>query len=117
MKILASVAAAAALLAAIPESDAHGFRHFGHRGGARFGFFIGVPLYAGPSYYYPPPAYYYYPPAVVYPPAPATYIQQQEPPPQYWYYCNSSDTYYPYTKNCPGGWTQVVPQPPAPSQP
>jgi len=28
----------------------------------------------------------------------------------YWYYCAESKTYYPYVKECPGGWQRVTPQ-------
>ena len=30
--------------------------------------------------------------------------------PYYWYFCQDPQGYYPYVKNCPGGWMQVVPQ-------
>jgi hypothetical protein len=53
------------------------------------------------------------------------YIEQQQapaaPPPapvaaapaDYWYYCAAAQGYYPYVKECPGGWQKVLPQPPA----
>ena len=85
----------------------------------RFGvdFVIGPgPLWWGPPYYYP----YYYPPAVVVadpmyaqPAAPAVQVPA---PPTYWYYCRQSNAYYPYVQDCPSGWEQVSPQPPAPPQ-
>jgi hypothetical protein len=34
--------------------------------------------------------------------------------PVYWYYCKDPQGYYPYVKQCPGGWMKVVPIPPAP---
>ena len=43
--------------------------------------------------------------------APMTYIQQAPAPDAYWYYCNAAGAYYPYVKDCPGGWMQVVPAP------
>jgi len=68
----------------------------------------------GYPFYYPP--YYYYPPTVIVPTTPPVYIQQQVQPVQpqtaYWYYCQNPDGYYPYVRNCPGGWLQVAPQPP-----
>jgi hypothetical protein len=77
-----------------------------------FGVVVGAPFY---PWYYPP--YYYYPPAVVaVPAAPTTYIEQgssrpaASPRSSYWYYCEASKTYYPYVKECPGGWLRVVPQ-------
>jgi hypothetical protein len=51
--------------------------------------------------------------------APTEYIQQAPTPPsapQYWYYCQNAGAYYPYVKECPGGWMQVVPQPSPPGQ-
>jgi hypothetical protein len=85
------------------------------------GFSFGVPLggwgwgYGTPYYpYYPP---YYAPAYPVYAPSqPATYIQQDvapAPAPQqgYWYYCSDAQAYYPYVKECPGGWQRVSPQP------
>ena len=87
---------------------------YGH-GGYYGGFGLGFGYYGG----YP---YYAYPPAVVtVPVAPPVYIQQAAPqpvPPQpqanYWHYCNNPEGYYPYVKECPGGWQQVSPTPPAP---
>ncbi|HET9701325.1 MAG TPA: hypothetical protein VFP70_10430 [Burkholderiales bacterium] len=66
-------------------------------------------------YYYPP---YYYPPAVaVVPSQPQTYIERGAPADapgsaSYWYYCRDANAYYPYVKQCPGGWEQVNPTPP-----
>jgi hypothetical protein len=82
-----------------------------HNGRVHFGVFIGGPFY---PWYYPP--YYYYPPVVTVPVAPPTYVEQgsaHAAPPQsaYWYYCAESKTYYPYVKECPGGWQRVTPQP------
>ena len=58
-------------------------------------------------------------PTVVVPSALSVIIEQQETAPptqpqiQYWYYCQNPEGYYPYVKQCPGGWLQVVPQSPA----
>jgi hypothetical protein len=41
---------------------------------------------------------------------PTVYVQQEQEEPQYWYYCQESQAYYPYVKDCPGGWMKVVPQ-------
>lgn len=77
--------------------------------------------YYPPPYYFPPPVYY--PPQVIVvpPPEPQVYIEQAElpaepvtqaaPAQQYWYYCNSAKAYYPYVKECPGGWQKVLPVP------
>lgn len=69
----------------------------------------------GPGWYYPPA---YYPPAVVVaapPAAPPVYVERNDAPAQaqsYWYYCETSRGYYPYVKDCPGGWKAVPPAPP-----
>ena len=110
------------------------YRGYYGGGGTRYNFVIGVgpgfwgpgyyAPYYGPSYYgpyaYPYPAYPYYPPAVVAAPSsPPTYIEKGAPdegaaPAQsaYWYYCRDANGYYPYVKQCPGGWERVAPQPP-----
>jgi hypothetical protein len=102
-------------------------QHFGHGGGARFGFYFGAPFY-GPGYYPPPyyayPAYGYPAPAYGYPPAavtPPAYVEQgvaqAAPAPAQrqgdWYYCADSNAYYPYVKECPAGWQRVPAQPPS----
>ncbi len=115
----------AVLLAGVFTSGAaladrgHGHGH-GHVG---LGLYFGVP-YPHPYYpylYYPYPYYYYpdYPPVVTVPVPvePPVYIEQGSPQsaPQasgYWYYCENPDGYYPYVKECPGGWQKVVPTPP-----
>ena len=81
-------------------------------GGYGYGYGFGYPFYYPPAYAYPP--------TVVVPTTPPVYIQQQQalpvqpaqPQTNYWYYCQNPDGYYPYVKNCPGGWLQVAPQPP-----
>ncbi len=75
----------------------------------------GWPGWWGPGWWdYP---YYAAPPVVIQPGA-TTYIQQESTPPAdaYWYYCKEAGAYYPYVKDCPSGWMQVVPQS-APSGP
>ena len=101
-----------------------GFARGGHGGGGlhhtahvrgHVGVFIGPGWYP-PYYYYPPPYYYPYAAPVV--AAPPTYVEQGAPQASapamssgYWYYCSGSGAYYPYVKDCPGGWQQVAPQP------
>lgn len=119
-------ALACALAAAAGAASAQHFHH-----GPR----VGVGVYIGPGWYYPyphyvyPPVYYTYPPVVVTPASPPVYIEQGQPqllpqPPvaenapaqpqsNYWYYCSKPEGYYPYVKQCPGGWQQVAPRPPA----
>jgi hypothetical protein len=103
--------AGAAIFAATP---AHAQYHHHGWGGPRIGFYV------GPGFYYPPP--YYYPPVVAVQPQPPVYIEQApapQAPPQAqpqpqgsaYYFCQASNAYYPYVRECPGGWQQVAPQP------
>jgi hypothetical protein len=78
---------------------------------------VGVPFWYPYPYVYPYPAYS--PPVVVQ--SPPVYVQPQTAAPapsQYWYYCQGAQAYYPYVRDCPGGWMEVVPQaaPAAPPQ-
>jgi hypothetical protein len=74
--------------------------------------FLGVGVAAPFWYPYPYPVY---PPPVVAESSPPVYLQQDQPQQQYWYYCQGTQAYYPYVKECPGGWLQVAPQPSPPS--
>jgi hypothetical protein len=121
MKLLKPTIVSAALLLGTLASGlalAHG-RHFHHHH-PRFGVFIGGPIWN--SWYYPPAPYYpyYYP--YRYPPvvaSPPVYIEKDDEPAggpsqqsSWWYFCRESSAYYPYVRECPGGWQQVAPQPP-----
>ena len=117
MKTTKTVLALAAILAGLFVTES---AFAWHRARVGVGLYFGVPIggyYYAPPYYYPP--YPYYPPATVVVPAqPQTYIEQgapqAAPAPQaqgFWYYCNDSRAYYPYVKDCPGGWQRVSPQP------
>ncbi|MDB5796682.1 MAG: hypothetical protein JWP36_584 [Paucimonas sp.] len=124
--ILVAGSLALAMLSSLPSvAQARGFHHHHHGGGARFGLFVGVPLAVGAAYYYGAPRYYapypyYYPPVapVVVSPAPVTYVEQAPQvaaAPQVagsWYYCDGAQAYYPYVKECPGGWRTVPATPP-----
>jgi hypothetical protein len=78
------------------------------------------PYYSYYPYYPYPYSPYYYGPSSVLPETPQSYIQREEPEstpassawPSDWFYCPGSKTYYPYVKECPGGW-QAVPSTPA----
>ena len=114
MKTTGSAAAIAALLVtALASAPALAWHHSRVRVGIGFNF--GVPVAAFP-YYYPVYYPYYYPPVVLQQRAPV-YVEQGLPPaaqpaPQgYWYYCADARAYYPYVKECPGGWQRVAPQP------
>lgn len=96
--------------------------HGGHRhGGVHWGVVIGAPLGLGWYNPYPywsnPPPYWYDPPVVVQS-APPVYIEREAAPAAgdddayFWYHCARPEGYYPYIKDCPGGWKKVVPTPP-----
>ena len=105
-----------------------------HRGGARFGVYLGGPYWGAPyyaPYYYNYPPSYYYPPApvVIAPSNPPIYIENNaatqvipqaapgsSPPPMAaqapqasntWYYCRDSQGYYPYVRECKSAWEPV----------
>jgi hypothetical protein len=88
------------------------------RGGGRYGgteVYIGSGLgwgWWGPDWWIAPYPSYAAPPVLIQS-APTEYIQQEPAasPQAYWYYCQNARAYYPYVKECPGGWMQVVPQP------
>jgi hypothetical protein len=98
----------------------------GHSHGSYSRFSVVVGPYWGPSYYQPFPYYYppyypsYYPPVVIERREPPVYIEQQQvvvPPPaaaptSSWYFCPATNAYYPYVKECRGGWQKVPSLPP-----
>ena len=114
------LAFAACLLGAALASPAQAQYRHGARSHAHFGLRIGIPIgwpYWGWGYPYP----YYYQPypsqVVVAPSGPTTYVEQPraESAPEasgYWYYCAGAGAYYPYVRECLGGWQRVAPRPP-----
>ena len=104
----------------------HGGGPYPYRyGGTRVFIGGGFGWWGGPGWWgYPgwwggaPYPYYYGGQPVVVQPAPTEYIQQGPAPAQqsYWYYCQNAGAYYPYVKECPGGWMQVVPSPNPPDR-
>jgi hypothetical protein len=86
----------------------HHFRGHGFRGSVFIGGYWGP--YWDPYWY---PGYYpYYPYPYEAAPVsiePQTYIEQSGP--TYWYYCEGAKAYYPYVRECPGGWLTVTPPP------
>lgn len=85
------------------------------RSSVQFGLSVGVPWVYPPPIYWP---YVYAPPVapIVVVTPPPVYVEQPRTSvpvlePGYWYYCNEAQAYYPYVKQCPGGWQQVAPQP------
>lgn len=109
------------LAAADPRHGGHGYGGHGHRhGGSSFGFYLGIPYPYDPYPYYSPYRYPYYPPVVTVPvpTQPPVYIEQGDVAAPaaadnyYWYHCDRPEGYYPYVKQCPGGWERVNPTPP-----
>ncbi|TCS32606.1 hypothetical protein EDC30_12130 [Paucimonas lemoignei] len=114
---------------AFAHSGGHGHPH--GRSRAHVGVYVGPSVgwswhypgaYAYPGYAYPSYSPYYYPyspPVVVVPSAPTTYIERSQPeeslaPPSagdWYYYCRKPEGYYPYVRQCPGGWQRVPAQP------
>jgi hypothetical protein len=89
---------------------------WGHRSHVFVGFNFGFPAYYPAPYYYYPPAPVYYPAPVVVQ-SPPVYTERQDVAPaaetqSYWHYCAATRGYYPYVKECPGGWQKVSPTPP-----
>ena len=94
----------------------------------RVGVFMGAPV---APYYYPvaPAPYYYAPypaypaPVIVDPGQPDVYIEKGQVEGAQnagstgsagtWYYCDAAKMYYPYVKQCAGGWREVPATPPA----
>jgi hypothetical protein len=119
VRVVALLSAAVAGLASAPSVLAQHRHHHGPR--VTFGLHVGVPLLGFP-YYYPPYPYYqpaYFPAPIVIQQPPTVYVEQPAPqqaqtqqlPTGYWYYCGDARAYYPYVKECPGGWQRVAPQP------
>ena len=87
-----------------------GHRHHGHYNrGSRyfFGGSIVIPWY--PYRYHPPPP-------VIIQREPGVYIQPEQAEDNYWYYCPDPQGYYPYIRQCAGGWMKVVPDTTPPNQ-
>jgi len=101
-----------------------GYGHGYYRSGVDVvigGSFWGPPWYY-PPYYYSQPYYspyypYSYAPVVDMPSEPPVYIERSRPDssalPNLWFYCPESKTYYPYVKECSGGWQTVPAAPPS----
>lgn len=111
MKTLKTIVA---LLVLLPAAAGSAWADHDHGGHFHSHVFIGFGPYWGPYWYYPPPSYYYQAPVVIQ--SPPVYVEQAAnpaPAANYWYYCAASRRYYPYVNDCPGGWQQVAPTPPA----
>jgi len=99
----------------------HGYGHgYGYYGGYGYGwwgypYWWDYPYYPYYPYYYPYYDPYYYegygrPPVLPEGVTPPAESGQQQP--SYWYFCRDPEGYYPYVKDCPGGWLTVVPREP-----
>lgn len=111
---LGLVAVSVAGLLASPDASAHG----GGRARLSIGLHFGAPLYSYP--WHPWPYYVYAPPPVYVAPSvvqvqPPVYVERHDPPVTdqqgWWYFCDKANGYYPYVKECPGGWRKVPPVP------
>jgi hypothetical protein len=119
MKIIARIIIATAVLLLVGSmAGTSAYARHGHGSHVGVGIWLGQgwgPGWWGPYYY---PQYYpYYPePPIVIEQQPEVYVQPapQAEQPVYWYYCPDHQGYYPYVKQCPGGWMKVVPTPPRP---
>lgn len=116
MKKLIRLAILGAVLLAVPISDLAWADRGGRGGGFRshrphWGLIIGAPLLFYPwwhRHYYEP-----YPPVVAVPAEPPVYIERGDRVGRgYWYHCDAPEGYYPYVKDCPGGWEREIPRPP-----
>ncbi|NEX63041.1 hypothetical protein [Noviherbaspirillum galbum] len=126
MKAVRAAAASLALLATAIAAPAFAWPVHHHGSGVRLGLYLG-PGWYGP-WYYPQPAYPVYPSTVIVQESAPVYIQRapdgmegqppsapapmaSSPAPGVWYFCAKPEGYYPYVKQCPGGWRQVPAQP------
>jgi hypothetical protein len=112
MKQVVFISVSLFLLVFIITFPVYAYGHVYVRGGVWIGPGWWGPWW-GPSPY--PYGYYESPPVVMeQQPAYDQQAPQQEEQQYYWYYCAESKTYYPYVKQCPGGWMKVVPTPQTP---
>lgn len=73
----------------------------------------------GPWWGAPYPYSYYAPPVVIQQQPPPVYVEpapREQEEQNYWYYCQEPQGYYPYVKQCPGGWLKVVPKTTPPNE-
>jgi len=123
MKVMSRMILAAVLVLTAMMASETALAHRG-RVSVGVGFGFGFPGWYYPGWYpapYYPPAYPYYDPyypAYGYPAVPTTYVEQgaqpapAQPQGQWWYYCAQAQAYYPYVRECAGGWQRVAPTPP-----
>lgn len=62
------------------------------------------------------PYWYQAPPPVIIQKEPRVYVQPEQAEDNYWYYCPDPQGYYPYIRQCAGGWMKVVPDTTPPNQ-
>lgn len=83
----------------------HEHVHFGLTIGPSWGAWYGLPRWSPPPLPYPLPVIERRSPVYVeLPPVP--------PVSEFWYYCPAAQAYYPYVRQCAGGWLRVLPSSP-----
>ena len=90
----------------------HGWGHYKRRPHHGWGrdHYRGSHFYWRGSFVIPLHPYgYYSPPPVVIQQQPPVYVQPEQQEENYWYYCPDPQGYYPYIRDCAGGWMKVVP--------
>jgi len=105
-----------------PGPGGYGHGWGGHGWGGHFGIW---PLYFPGYFGYPLPLYpdnFFVDPIsadsfFIDTAAPVEFVEMTAPPADgaqsdNWYYCKDPDGYYPYVKNCPGGWQSIPSKPP-----
>jgi hypothetical protein len=114
LRFVALATASVALLTLMAPSTAEAHRWRG-RGSVsfHFGYWPGwwAPWVVAPAVVYAAPRYYE--PVYVEPAAPPVYVERGDeaaPTETWWYWCADARKYYPYVKECPGGWRRVPPQ-------
>lgn len=89
-----------------------GYYGGGYRGFGGVGLYYAQPWFS--PWYFGPPTYYY-PPALIVPTTPPVYIEQglrQSPASESaWQYCPDTQAYYPFVRQCEGGWQSLPAHP------
>ncbi len=98
-KVLLMSAVFLFVVASVIPAQAHSHGHFSGS------------VWIGPGWgWWGPPAYsYYYRQPVVAERERVAPVREEQP--YYWYFCPNAKNYYPYVKQCPGGWLKVLPPP------
>jgi len=100
----------------------YGGGYYGPRGYYPYWGIFGFPMFGWPYLDWPYASYYggwpYYPAITADATLTPEYTEpEQQQQSQYRYYCTDPQGFYPYIRNCPGGWLTVVPNATPPSPP